>query len=87
MCFEKPIICSVCDGTEKDLVREGFNGMYFKEGDAGDLANKIKYLFDNPTIVKQMGLNSLSIIKNEININTVVERYRVAFNSLHARVN
>lgn len=82
MCFEKPIICSFCDGTEKDLVREGFNGLYFKVGDTGDLANKIKYLFDNPQLVKAMGLNSLSIIKNEINIHTVVDRYRKAFNSL-----
>jgi len=82
MCFEKPIICSVCDGTEKDLVREGFNGIYFKEGDADDLANKIENLYQNPQRVKEMGLNSLSIIKNEINIHTVVDRYRKAFNSL-----
>ena len=82
MCFEKPIICSVCDGTEKDLVREGFNGIYFKEGDADDLANKIENLYRNPQLVKEMGLNSLSIIKNEINIHTVVDRYKKAFNSL-----
>ncbi|ETK12582.1 hypothetical protein T235_08430 [Tannerella sp. oral taxon BU063 isolate Cell 8/11] len=29
MCFSLPIICSVCDGTEKDLVFEGENGFFF----------------------------------------------------------
>lgn len=82
MCFGKPIICSICDGTEKDLVREGFNGIYFKEGDADDLANKIENLYGNPQLVKQMGLNSVSIIKDEINIHTVVGRYKNAFNSI-----
>jgi len=82
MCFGKPIICSICDGTEKDLVREGFNGIYFKEDDAVDLANKIENLYGNPQLVKQMGLNSVSIIKDEINIHTVVGRYKNAFNSI-----
>jgi len=82
MCFGKPIICSICDGTEKDLVREGLNGIYFKEGGAVDLANKIENLYGNPQLVKQMGLNSVSIIKDEINIHTVVGRYKNAFYSI-----
>ena len=31
MCYSLPIICSVCDGTEKDLVVDGENGFYFFE--------------------------------------------------------
>jgi len=82
MCFGKPIICSICDGTEKDLVREGINGLFFKEGDKGDLANKIELLLQNTTLVERMGLNSVSIIRDEINIHIVVGRYKNAFNSL-----
>ena len=28
MAFGRPVICSVCDGTEGTLVKEGFNGLY-----------------------------------------------------------
>jgi glycosyltransferase involved in cell wall biosynthesis len=79
MVFGLPVICSVCDGTEKYLVREDYNGLYFENGDQESLEAKIKYLFDNPEKRLKMGENSLSIIKNEINIHTVVGGYLNAF--------
>jgi len=80
MIFELPIICSVCDGTEKFLVRHNYNGLFFKQNDLNDLIEKIKYLFDNPSLAKQMGKNSLNIIQNEINVHTVVNKYIEVFN-------
>lgn len=80
MIFEKPIICSVCDGTEKKLVREDFNGKFFKEDDLDDLVEKIDLLFGNKEKLNQMGKNSLSIIKNEVNIHTVINGYIKTFN-------
>jgi len=80
MCFEKPIIVSRCDGTEKMLVRNGFNGFYFEEGNGMDLANKIRTILKNPQLVKEMGTNSKSIILNEVNERIVVDRYLNAFN-------
>lgn len=79
MCFEKPIVCSICDGTEVKLVKEGINGLYFSEGDHKDLADKIEQIFLNPDLAKKMGQNSISIIKNEINIQKVLEGYTKAF--------
>lgn len=79
MCFGKPVICSVCDGTEKKLVRNNYNGFIFKEGDLDDLASKIDYLFSNPEKITQMGLNSERIIKDEVNIHTVINGYVRAF--------
>lgn len=79
MAFEKPIICSVCDGTEKVLVRDGINGLFFKENDANDLAEKLIHLFNNPALIDQMGKNSFQIIKEEINIKTVVDNFTRAF--------
>lgn len=80
MAFGKPVICSVADGTEKKLVREGFNGKYFREGDLDDLVNVIGNLFNDKEKLNQMGINSFSIIKNEVNINTVIDGYVKAFN-------
>tara|TARA_B110000285_G_scaffold235135_1_gene315057 strand:+ start:2322 stop:3602 length:1281 start_codon:yes stop_codon:yes gene_type:complete len=80
MIFGLPVICSVCDGTEKYLVREGYNGLYFENGDQHSLESKIKYLFDHPEQRLTMGENSVNITKNEINIHTVVDGYMKAFN-------
>ena len=80
MCFGLPIICSVGDGTEKKLVRDEFNGKYFKDGNEDDLVDKIAYLFDRPRLLREMGHNSTSIIRNEINIHTVINGYTEAFN-------
>jgi len=80
MIFGKPIICSVCDGTEKKLVRDGYNGLYFKEADQNSIEEKIDYLFSNPEEIKRMGENSEKIIRDEVNIHTVVNGYMKAFN-------
>ncbi len=80
MCFDKPVICSVCDGTEKKLVKEDYNGKYFKEDNIDDLFNKIDFMFSNPEKMKQMGINSGKIIVEEMNVNTVIKGYLKAFN-------
>lgn len=83
MSFEKPVICSVCDGTEKELVKDGYNGLFFNEGDKEDLVEKIRTLLSSPQLVKEMGQNSLSIIKNKINIDSVLSGYQKAFNYVY----
>ncbi len=83
MSFGKPIICSVCDGTEKELVKNGYNGFIFSEGDKKDLADKIRMLLNDPQTVDRMGQNSFDIIKNKININSVLDGYQRAFNTVY----
>lgn len=80
MLFEKPVICSVCDGTEKKLLRDGYNGKFFKENDLSDLVDKIDFILNDQDNLKKMGKNSGEIIKNEINIHTVIKGYINAFN-------
>ncbi|MEK7818235.1 MAG: glycosyltransferase family 4 protein [Bacteroidota bacterium] len=79
MSFGKSIVCSVCDGTEKILVRDGFNGKYFKAEDEIDLAEKLNNLLSNNELIQEMGRNSLEIINNEINIDIVIKGYLEAF--------
>lgn len=79
MAFGKPVICSVCDGTEKLLVREGYNGFYFEEGNENSLAEKIGILLSDHKLLEKMGQNSELIIRNEINLKTVSEKYLEAF--------
>ena len=79
MFYRLPIICSVCDGTEKKLVREGFNGKYFIENDLDDLTDKITYILQDEQLCLTMGKNSRKIIDEEINIHTVLDKWQAAF--------
>jgi glycosyltransferase involved in cell wall biosynthesis len=82
MIFGLPVICSVCDGTEKHLVKEGYNGLYFENANQQSLESRISYLFDHPELLKKMGINSTQIIKEKINAQIVVKKYLSAFNSV-----
>lgn len=82
MTYGMPVICSVCDSTERDLVTEGVNGFFFKEGDADSLAEKITTLFASPELGEKMKKESQRIILEEININTVSQKYLDAFNAI-----
>ena len=79
MCFGLPILCSVCDGTEGFLVREGKNGRYFRGDDMEDLAEKITWFFKNLKTADEMGEVSERIIRNEVNVHTVINGYKDAF--------
>src|SRR3546814_8819515 len=74
-----PIVCSEVDGTEKRLVREDVNGKYFEGGNAAGLASKIAFFLDDPSRVEHFGENSLKIIREEVNIHTVIAAFREAF--------
>jgi glycosyltransferase involved in cell wall biosynthesis len=82
MAYGLPVICSRCDGTEKDLVMDGVNGLYFEEGDAKDLASKIDILLNDPDKIQAMGDSSLSIIDKKINLETVTQRFVDCFENL-----
>ncbi len=80
MCFGKPIVCSVADGTEKMLVDEGRNGYFFENDNEDDLCEKIDQILSDPEKTLQMGLNSEHIIREKINVHTVINGYVGAFN-------
>lgn len=80
MCFSLPVVCSVCDGTEKDLITDGVNGYFFKEGDVNSLTETIaKVLSLDNDRRKQMGEDAYRVIKEKINLETVAQRYMDAF--------
>ena len=85
MTYELPILCSVCDGTEAHLVKDGYNGFYFNDGDYLDLAKKMSQILSQPELARQMGENSHYIIKNKINTQRVLEGYTKAFQFVKAK--
>ncbi len=79
MTYALPVVCSVCDSTERDLVTDGRNGLFFRDGDADSLTEKILQLLASPQECRRMGQESERIIREQINIDTVCERYLKAF--------
>lgn len=77
MAHSLPIICSVADGTEKHLVFEGENGLYFKDSDLESLVFTIEKMFNANT--KEMGEKSLNIIQQRINLPFVSSQFLKAF--------
>ncbi len=82
MAYGLPVICSSCDGTERDLVSDGINGLFFSEGDALDLAAKIELLLDDPDRCLAMGAKALQLIEEKINLKTVTRRFVDCFTYL-----
>jgi glycosyltransferase involved in cell wall biosynthesis len=79
MFYGMAIVCSAGDGTEKFLVREGYNGTFFRTDDRDSLAEAILRLMADPQELQRMGARSRSIIEREVNIHTVIDGYRKAF--------
>jgi glycosyltransferase involved in cell wall biosynthesis len=55
----KPVVAAR-SGANPELIREGVNGMMYEVGDVKELADKIRYLNDNPDLAKRMGENGRS---------------------------
>lgn len=79
MTFGLPVICSVCDGTERDLVIDNRNGLFFEENNVHDLTGKLLMLLKDPVYASKMGEESWKIIRDKINLDTVSDRYIKAY--------
>lgn len=82
MAYGLPVICSVCDGTERDLVTHHGNGLFFRENNADDLSEKISLLLRDPALRERMGEASLRVIQERINLESVSDRYMDAFRKI-----
>lgn len=82
MCYGLPVICSICDGTEKHLVFEGVNGSYFESDDLQSLTKVIGILLKDESKCDLMGIESIRIVKQEINEKVVVNKYIECFSML-----
>ncbi len=82
MTYGLPVICSVCDGTEKDLIENEVNGLFFEENNKDDLVEKILTLVENNDLRTKMGLASEKTISSKINLDSVSDRYIDSFKKI-----
>lgn len=82
MCFELPVVCSVCDGTEKVLVRNGVTGIIFQEGDLDSLCSSIDRLLASPAKSESMGQAGRRLIREHVNFDIITGRYIAMFHHI-----
>ncbi len=81
MSYGLPVIVAQGDGTQDDLVRTG-NGWQIPPGDFEALLNTMKDALSDAARLRRMGEESYRIVKEEINIQTMVNVFVKALNLL-----
>jgi len=81
MASGKPIIGTKVGGIPHKI-RDGWNGFLIDPADERQLADKIKYLIDNPEERKGMGANSRQYAEEEFDWRKVAERLSLVYQSL-----
>ena len=81
MSYGLPVIVAQGDGTQDDLVRQG-NGWQIPPGDFDALLNTMKDALSDSARLRRMGAESYRIVKEEINIETMVNVFVKALNVL-----
>ena len=69
----KPVVASNL-GSVPEFVEDGVDGFLFEPGDPTDLAEKIKYLFRKPLLVKKMGIAGRLKIESRFSSETYYPR-------------
>ena len=79
-----PIVASNVGGISKQ-VENGYNGYLVERNDVEDLTEKIKLLMNNPTLRRQMGVNSRTFYEKEFKLEKMVDRTLAVYASILKR--
>lgn len=77
MIFGTPLLVSRTSGCSVDLVKEGYNGFIFPEGDIEALRDRLQALLEEDGIRKEMGLVSRRVVK-DFSIDALAARIKLA---------
>ncbi len=86
MSYGLPVIVAQGDGTQDDLVRSG-NGWQIPPDDFGALLSTMKDALSDAARLRRMGEESYRIVKEEINIEKMVETFVRALNRVNLQMN
>jgi glycosyltransferase involved in cell wall biosynthesis len=78
MAAGRPVVASRLGGLPFTL-RDGITGLLCRPGDHNDLADKIEFLLDNPTVREQMGRRGRERFEEEYAWETIIQRHYVPF--------
>ena len=70
----RPVITTDVPGC-RDAIRNGETGILVPPKDSVMLADKIKYLVENPKLVEEMGKAARALAEKEFSINSVIDHH------------
>ena len=62
-------------GSVPFLLKDGKNGLIYKDGDEEDLYRKVKFLLDKPNLCRKYGKQAYLTLTDEWNAETAAERF------------
>lgn len=62
----RPVI-GARSGATAELIEDGINGLLYRSGDAADLAERIRFVYENPAIGEAMGANARTWVQTNFN--------------------
>ena len=69
------VVASSAIGSVPFLIKDGENGMIYRDGDIHDLYEKVKYLIDNPKKAEEMSKKAYQTLDGVWNAETAAERF------------
>jgi len=75
-----PIVSN--SGALPEIVKDGKSGLVFRKGEVSDLAEKIKQLLVNQSVLEQLGANAVADIKDRFDLESKtkeVEKFLFGF--------
>jgi glycosyltransferase involved in cell wall biosynthesis len=86
MSYGKPVIASLSDGTQKDLIEEGKNGFMFQSGDFGTMRELIARCLEDRDALTAMGEESRRIVAERFSFDAMQDSFLNAVEFAKARV-
>lgn len=74
-------------GGIPDIIDDGINGYLIENGDYQQLAEKIKYIFENPSLRVEMGKSARKKIENEFSVDRQIESHMKIYKELIDKYN
>lgn len=84
LAYGLPVIASVGDGCEVDLITNGENGYRNPDLTEDDIADYLNQMFSNPNLLAKMKQNALDVIKNKHNVHTYINSINQAIHYVFA---
>jgi glycosyltransferase involved in cell wall biosynthesis len=81
MAHALPVIVAEGDGTQEDLVRPG-NGMIVPPGNLSALVEALQTCLSDPPRLRRMGVESYRIVREDVNIEAMVEVFVSTFQNV-----
>jgi len=81
--MNKPVIASDLGGTS-EMIIDGITGFLVTPKDPSDIAEKIKYLIDNPAILKEISKNARSFVTERFSIELMSKKTEDLLMSFHS---